>query len=411
MQLNSLELLTKVLNAENIDTTLLREDLSNMEMIDHRFRMRLYKDFSYVESFHLLDRQIPEDSVVSLTDEFLLTYFILRIPEEYLPEGCLPLLFAGPMTEGRQSADDIYHIMLKNQIPEQLFHEISAFYDSIPSMETISQHEESLLHLATGLFQRTYHLEYLPMDCVLFRNNASIYKTVRDNPLMAKDSIAERYDVENKFMSAIAAGDYDRAHSLYGKLISYNIRPRAENPIRNQQHQAIILNTLCRKAAEFGGVAPLYIDNLSTRFAVLINEMYSVGDIKALIKEMTHKYCLLVKNHAMKGYSAVTKDIISYIDFHYFEDLGLNRFAEMFNISKTYLSNLFKKETGVTLTDYIHQTRMRKAITLLNSSSLPMTAVATACGYNDINYFIRIFKRTYGLSPKQYQKTVMHTDH
>ena len=123
---------------------------------------------------------------------------------------------------------------------------------------------------------------------------------------------------------------------------------------------------------------------------------------------MIHKYCLLVKNHAMKGYSAVTKEIISYIDFHYMEDLTLNRLAEMFNISKTYLSNLFRRETGVTLTEYIHQVRMRKAITLINSSALPVAAIATACGYNDINYFTRIFKRTYGLSPKQYQKSVMH---
>lgn len=89
--------------------------------------------------------------------------------------------------------------------------------------------------------------------------------------------------------------------------------------------------------------------------------MSSLSDVNALSSEMIHKYCLLVKNHAMKGYSAVTKEIISYIDFHYTEDLNLNYFAGMFNMSKTYLSNLFKKETGVTLTDFIHQVRMRPA--------------------------------------------------
>ena len=165
------------------------------------------------------------------------------------------------------------------------------------------------------------------------------------------------------------------------------------------------------KAVEAGGVHPLYIDDLSTKFAVLINEVSSLSDVNTLSSEMIHKYCLLVKNHAMKGYSAVTKEIISYIDFHYTEDLNLNYFAGMFNMSKTYLSNLFKKETVVTLTDFIHQVRMRKAITLINSSALPITAIATACGYNDINYFIRVFKRTYGLSPKQYQKSIMFSAH
>lgn len=109
----------------------------------------------------------------------------------------------------------------------------------------------------------------------------------------------------------------------------------------------------------------------------------------------------------MLGYSKVVKEVISYIDFHYAEDLSLSFFAELFSVSKSYLSGLFKKETGVTLTDYIHQVRNRRAITLINSSSLSITTVAASCGYNDINYFIRMFKREYGMSPKQYQKSIL----
>ena len=122
---------------------------------------------------------------------------------------------------------------------------------------------------------------------------------------------------------------------------------------------------------------------------------------------MNNKCCLLVKHHAMKVYAPVIREIISYIDFCYMEDLSLNLFAEKFNMTKTYLSALFKKETGDTLTAYIHTDRMRRAITLINSSSSPVAYIASACGYNDINYFIRIFKRTYGLSPKQYQKSIL----
>lgn len=301
--------------------------------------------------------------------------------------------------------------MQDNALPERLLNDVSAFYDSIPVVDNLPAFQNVILHLAAGLFGTEYHFDYLPEDSVLFLGSGKIYNTVKDNPQMARDSIAERYEVENELMAAISAGDYDRAHELHGRFIKYHIRPRAKSPLRNQQHLSIILNTLCRKAAEAGGVHPLYIDDLSTRFAVLINEVNSLTGISALPGEMIHKYCLLVKNHAMKGYSAVTKEIISYIDFHYTEDLNLNFFAKMFNISKTYLSNLFRKETGSTLTEFIHQVRMRKAITLINSSALPITAIATACGYNDINYFIRIFKRTYGLSPKQYQKTIMHTGH
>jgi len=69
---------------------------------------------------------------------------------------------------------------------------------------------------------------------------------------------------------------------------------------------------------------------------------------------------------------------------------------------------LFKKETGTTLTDYIHTVRMRKALTFLNGTSLSIQTIASVCGYSDLNYFIRIFKRRYGLSPKQYQKSIVN---
>lgn len=285
MELNRLELFVKILNVTNINVNILKNDKSNLELIDNRFRLHLYQNYIYDDILDLLESQKEANLLFRITDDFLFTYFFLHIPEEYISEDETTWISVGPLSEGRRSPDDIYHIVQKNRIPERLFQEISSFYDTVPVIESVSQYGEFIQELASGLFSRKYRLEYLPADCVLFCNSASIYKTVRDNPQMAMTSIAERYEVE---------------------------------------------------------------------------------------------------------------------------DLTLNRLAEMFNISKTYLSNLFRRETGVTLTEYIHQVRMRKAITLINSSALPVAAIATACGYNDINYFTRIFKRTYGLSPKQYQKSVMH---
>ena len=411
MKLNCLELFLNTLNGMNVNAFVLKKDNSNLELIDNRFRALLYEDFTYTDAFELWEHKIKKNSLMRKTDDFLFSYMFLRVPEEYLSAGDSSCLSIGPFSERRRNREEIYHIMQKKEIREHLFNDIAAFYDAVPVVENTVSFETVVRQFATGLFGCEYHLEYLPEDCVLFLGSNKILRTVKENPQMAKDTIAERYHVENELMEAIAAGDYDRAHSLHGKFVTYHIRPRAKTPLRNKQHLAIVLNTLCRKAVESGGVHPLYIDDLSTRFAVLINEVSSLADVNALSSEMIHKYCLLVKNHAMKGYSAVTKEIISYIDFHYTEDLNLNYFAGMFNMSKTYLSNLFKKETGVTLTDFIHQVRMRKAITLINSSALPITAIATACGYNDINYFIRVFKRTYGLSPKQYQKSIMFSTH
>jgi YesN/AraC family two-component response regulator len=105
----------------------------------------------------------------------------------------------------------------------------------------------------------------------------------------------------------------------------------------------------------------------------------------------------------MKNYSQIVQQCITYTDFHYAEPLTLAFFAERCHVTKSYLSSLFKKETGGNLTDYIHSVRISHSLFLLNSTQMPIHIVAANCGYNDINYFIKLFKRLNGISPKQYR--------
>ena len=405
---NNLELFRKALSVSNINTVLALKDGSNLEKIDNCFRTRLYEDYSYTAFFNLLKEKVRPGMLVRILDQYQLTYLFLQIPQEYVPKNASGYLSIGPFTDVRKGREDILLIMRSSSLPVQLLSDLTYYYDSIPVIQNTDALECLVLCLASGLFQQEYHLARLPEYDTIFPDGSFSLRETAEDPQIAVASIEERYSVENELLAAIGAGDYDRAHAVYQKFINYHISPRTENPLRNQQHLAVILNTLCRKTAETSGVHPLYIDDLSSKFAIAINKSVSLKDVNSLVNDMIHKYCILVKNYAMKGYSAVTKEIISYIDFHYTDDLNLSFFAEMFNLTKTYLSSLFKKETGTSLTDFIHQVRMRKAIILINSSALPVTAIASACGYNDINYFIRIFKRTYGLSPVQYRKSIVH---
>lgn len=404
----NLELFRKAVSVSNINTVLALKDGSNLEETDNYFRSRLYENYSYEAFYSLLREKVRPGKLVRIQDQYQFTYLFLQVPKNFVPGDASGYLSIGPFTDVRKGREDILLIMHSNNIPVQLLSDLTYFYDSVPVVPSTDALECLILCLASGLFQEEYHLERLPEYDTIFPDASYVLRETPDDPRIAVASIEERYSVENELLTAIGAGDYDRAHSVYQKFLTYHISPRTENPIRNQQHLAVIMNTLCRKTAETSGVHPLYIDDLSTKFAIAINNSSSLKDLGSLVSDMIHKYCILVKNYAMKGYSAVTKDIISYIDFHYTEDLSLSFFAEMFNLTKTYLSSLFKKETGISLTDFIHQVRMRKAIILINSSALPVTSIATACGYNDINYFIRIFKRTYGLSPVQYRKSIVH---
>lgn len=76
----------------------------------------------------------------------------------------------------------------------------------------------------------------------------------------------------------------------------------------------------------------------------------------------------------------------------------------MQGISKSYLSSLFKKETDMTITDYVNHKRIQYASVLLSTTHLQIQTVAQHCGMMDVQYFSRLFKKIKGESPVEYRQ-------
>ena len=168
------------------------------------------------------------------------------------------------------------------------------------------------------------------------------------------------------------------------------------------------MNTLLRKAAENGSVHPVHIDKLSSDFAKKIELQTSEKGVTILIQEMARKYTLLVKNHSMHGYSTLVRRVLVHIDTDLAGDLTLNTQAKLLNVNPCYLSTVFKKETGHTLTEYVTSKRIEHAIFLLNTTKMQIQTIAQYCGIPDICYFTKTFKKMVGKSPSEYKNTIHH---
>ena len=105
----------------------------------------------------------------------------------------------------------------------------------------------------------------------------------------------------------------------------------------------------------------------------------------------------------MEDYSPTIKKIVTHIRLNPDADLTLKAIAEKFSMNKNYLSTLFKKETGTSLTAFVNQERLNYAIRLLNLTQLPVGEIAKMCGIDDMNYFSRLFKQHVGTSPSSYR--------
>lgn len=223
--------------------------------------------------------------------------------------------------------------------------------------------------------------------------------------------LEDRYASENRLIQDVARGLTRQAEAALAESSLKDIEPRLPNSLRNFQNYCIILNTLLRKAAEQGAVHPIYIDQLSSTFAHKIEQLHSPAVGKSLMQEMVRKYCLLVKNHSMKGYSLLVQKVIARTEADLTADLSLKAHAGYLNVNSSYLSTLFKKETGQTLTEFVNQKRIQHGILLLNSTNMQIQTVAQHCGIPDINYFTRMFKKQVGKTPSEYRQGVLqHAD-
>ena len=165
------------------------------------------------------------------------------------------------------------------------------------------------------------------------------------------------------------------------------------------------LNTLLRRTAYTAGVHPFYIDAISTNYARFIENAITIQNLDDVIPYLIRSYCELVTKRSTSNYSEPIRQILVTIDASPDSDLSLKRFANELFLNTSYLSSLFKKETGITLTDYVNQHRIDYAKRLLKSTALSIQTIASTVGISDIHYFTRLFRRIAGCSPREFRKS------
>lgn len=220
-----------------------------------------------------------------------------------------------------------------------------------------------------------------------------------------RELVERRYDVENKILYAITQGD---AHLLKQAAQEFKRLPwpyrHPQAPVRSVKNLSLSINTLFRKAAEGGGVHPLYLDSISGKFAIQIEQAQSIGELEALFTEMPQVYCNTVRELALIGLSPLVKEAVTSIRFTLDEPISLNSLADMLGVHPSYLSRAFKKEMGITLTDYINKLRIEEAKYMLDQGNVSVSETALSVGYNDPNYFSKVFTKLEHMTPHDYRK-------
>ncbi len=347
---------------------------------------------------------LKKNVLFRITDEFVCKYLAFFMEDKTEETR---VVMVGPYVN-----EEIDHIWL-----EQFCQRTGVHPDWLPILESYYQKvvylkDESLLFAAaTALGNRLWGEDQFTTESIVagvpefWIPMTAAQEQQKSNDVMKDIRMVESsYEAENRLIEAVSQGQSRKAELMLAHTSQINLEQRTPEMMRNTKNYTIILNTLLRKAAEQGGVHPLYIDRLSSEFATRIEKMKRKDDISAFWQEMAHRYCLLVKKHSLKTYSPLIQKVISRVEFDLAGDLSLNANAKALNVNASYLSTLFKKELGMTLTEYVNGKRVEYAIYLLNTTKLSISMVGQRCGIQDDNYFTKIFKKFVGKTPKQFRQ-------
>ena len=123
--------------------------------------------------------------------------------------------------------------------------------------------------------------------------------------------------------------------------------------------------------------------------------------LESYIRVLLEKYERSEKIHPL------IENIKSYINSNIESEITLSHIAEVFHYNKTYLGRLFKEETGKTFIEYINEKRLIRAKKMLENTKETILNISTCTGFNNVTYFNRLFKKSYGVSPTEYRNYIL----
>ncbi|WP_161601577.1 response regulator transcription factor [Paenibacillus luteus] len=137
-----------------------------------------------------------------------------------------------------------------------------------------------------------------------------------------------------------------------------------------------------------------------------LNKSMSDLTIRQHFQTLTEKWMIRRHHEEKTNQNYIMKKACEYIHIHYMKDISLTEMAEFTCMSISHFSLWFKRYTGKTLVNYIHETRINKAKDLLRETRLKVYEIAEQVGFTTQPYFIRVFKNTMGLSPNEYRRSL-----
>jgi YesN/AraC family two-component response regulator len=220
--------------------------------------------------------------------------------------------------------------------------------------------------------------------------------------------VNRRYTFETQIKDLVKHGDAVRLFKLLedNQDLEVGIKFLSDST-SDKIAAAFAIRVLVRQASIEAGLTPVFVDALSQEYAQKMHKATNEEQLKNLMRQYIMAFCYAVKENQRSDYSIYVKRVLQYIELQLNQQITLEELCKLNNITQSYLSKLFHKETGKTVKQYIMQSRCQRAADLLENSNMSIQEISHYVGYDDTNYFSRIFKKIMNTTPQEYRKSKM----
>jgi len=299
----------------------------------------------------------------------------------------------------------VVYYPLEDELPEMLFEqEVKSVHTKLSYQITsgirmgVSSICSDLEKLAEAYKESVKALDKTSsLGGICFYKSSEVSNTLKSEQ---KESIDDGSEILKQLYIKIKQGSADNVCSLCDLYSSAIFRYEKDlNKIKNKFFEIIVTSrNLVREIDE-----KFDSSNFDNMF-MLLNQENDEKMLQEFLKKNLSEYAVVVENIKNKEENPTISKVCDYINKNLREELSLEQMAEISGVSSFYLSKIFKEEKGVTYITYVTDKRLEMGQKLLKESNLSIKEITSEIGYNDQNYFSRLFKNKFGLSPSDFRR-------
>ncbi len=211
-----------------------------------------------------------------------------------------------------------------------------------------------------------------------------------------------RSTLEITLTKCINNGAKDKIRNIISNLVDELTNRVGQNGIAMYEAIEAMLKLMYNVQESIGIKKKMTVDEMGD----IVSKSESLNEVKEALIKINIDFMKKKINEEDKKTGSAVEEVVEYINNYYMNNISLQDVAELVQLNQSYLSNIFKKENGISFKEYLTEVRIKKAKHFLKTTNYKLNDISKMVGYNDTKNFLKMFKKYVGVTPLDYRKLV-----